>query len=193
MAAIAFSSTTSATGLAPASTHVAPSSAKPSSAKSPSARLTPRGVIEEYCLTCHDNDKQKGELTLEAFDPAKAETQAEIAEKIVRKLRAGMMPPAGEERPPAEALDALAGMLETKLDAAADARPNPGRRTFQRLNRAEYAQSVKDILALDVDVTAFLPPDTISHNFDNIADTQSMSATLLEGYLRAAAQVSKGC
>jgi hypothetical protein len=150
-----------------------------------------RAVIEQYCLTCHDDDKQKGDLTLEAFDPAKADTHAEIAEKMVRKLRAGMMPPPGAERPPDDTLAAFATTLETKLDAAADARPNPGRRTFQRLNRAEYAQSVKDILGLDVDVAAFLPADTISHNFDNIADVQSISATLLEGYLRAAAQVSK--
>ena len=182
MAAIAFSSTTSATGLAPVPAHAGPP---------PLAAAEARAVIEQYCLTCHDNDKQKGELSLEAFDPAKADTQAEVAEKIVRKLRAGMMPPPGAERPSNDALDGLAGTLEAKLDAAAEAHPNPGRRTFQRLNRAEYAQSIRDILGLDVDVTAFLPPDTISHNFDNIADTQSMSATLLEGYLRAAAQVSK--
>ena len=152
---------------------------------------TAREVIENYCLTCHDNDKQKGDLTLETFDPAKADSHAEVAEKIVRKLRAGMMPPPGAERPSEDALAAFATTLETKLDAAADARPNPGRRTFQRLNRAEYAQAVKDLLALDVDVEAFLPADTISHNFDNIADVQTISATVLEGYLRAAAQVSK--
>ena len=110
---------------------------------------------------------------------------------MVRKLRAGMMPPAGKERPPDATLDALAASLETKLDAAAEARPNPGRRTFQRLNRAEYAASIHDMLSLDIDVASFLPPDTISHNFDNIADAQSMSATLLEGYLRAASQVSR--
>jgi hypothetical protein len=152
---------------------------------------TAREVIENYCLQCHDNDKQKGDLTLEAFDPAKADSHAEVAEKIVRKLRAGMMPPPGAERPSEEALDAFATTLETKLDAAAEARPNPGRRTFQRLNRAEYAQAIRDLLALDVDVEAFLPADTISHNFDNIADVQTISATVLEGYLRAAAQVSK--
>ena len=152
---------------------------------------TAREVIENYCLTCHDNDKQKGDLTLEAFDPAKADSHAAVAEKIVRKLRAGMMPPPGAERPSEDALAAFATTLETKLDAAAEARPNPGRRTFQRLNRAEYAQAVRDLLALDVDVEAFLPADTISHNFDNIADVQTISATVLEGYLRAAAQVSK--
>jgi hypothetical protein len=110
---------------------------------------------------------------------------------MIKKLRAGMMPPPGAERPAPATIDALASTLETRLDAAADAKPNPGRRTFQRLNRAEYAQSIHDILGLDVDVTAFLPADTISANFDNIADVQAISATVLEGYLRAAAQVSK--
>src|SRR5688572_21778855 len=153
--------------------------------------MTGRQVIEQYCLSCHDDDKQKGELTLEAFEPERADAHPEIAEKVVRKLRAHMMPPPGEERPPDAALDLLAASLETKLDAAADAKPNPGRRTFQRLNRAEYARSIHDILGLRVDVASFLPPDTISHNFDNIADVQSISATLLEGYLRAASQVSR--
>jgi hypothetical protein len=169
---------------------IAPAGLRPVPAHVP-APLSSREVIEQYCLTCHDNDKQKGELTLEAFDPEKADAHPEIAEKVVRKIRARMMPPPGEDRPPEPALDALASSLEAKLDAAADARPNPGRRTFQRLNRAEYAQSVKDIFGLDVDVNPFLPPDTISHNFDNIADVQSISATLLEGYLRAASQVSR--
>jgi Protein of unknown function (DUF1592)/Protein of unknown function (DUF1588)/Protein of unknown function (DUF1595)/Protein of unknown function (DUF1587)/Protein of unknown function (DUF1585)/Planctomycete cytochrome C len=154
-------------------------------------RISDKAVIEQYCLECHDADKAKGDLVLEGYDPAKADQRVEVSEKIVRKLRAGMMPPAGKDRPPDATLDGLAASLETKLDAAADARPNPGRRTFQRLNRAEYAASIHDLLSLDIDVASFLPPDTISHNFDNISDAQSMSATLLEGYLRAASQVSR--
>jgi hypothetical protein len=151
----------------------------------------PRAVIETYCLECHDDDHQKGELSLERFDPLKPETRPDVAEKMIRKLRAGMMPPPGKERPADGSLDALAASMETRLDAVADAQPNPGRRTFQRLNRAEYARSIQDLVGVDVDAASFLPPDTISHNFDNIADVQSMSATLLEGYLRAAAQVSR--
>jgi cytochrome c553 len=174
-------------GLAPAAGVIRPVPAHTAALSNTEARA----VIEQYCLTCHDNDKQKGDLTLEAFDPAKADQRADVAEKMVRKLRAGMMPPPGAERPTDGSLDLLAATLETKLDAAADAHPNPGHRTFQRLNRAEYAQAIHDLLGLDVDVAAYLPADTISHNFDNIADTQSMSATLLEGYLRAAAQVSR--
>ena len=150
-----------------------------------------KALIGEYCLTCHDNDKEKGGLTLESFDPAHPEQKAEIAEKMIRKLRAGMMPPAGEERPDEATLDAFATSLETRLDTLAAARPNPGRRPFQRLNRAEYTASIHELLGLDVDVAAFLPPDTISHNFDNIADVQSFSPTLLEGYLRAASRISR--
>jgi hypothetical protein len=156
--------------------------------------LTPqsqRALIEEYCLTCHDDDKEKGGLSLQSFDPARADQSADVAEKVIRKLRAGMMPPPGQERPDATTLDALVVSLETHVDKAAAIRPNPGRRTFQRLNRAEYARSIRDLLSVDVDVSAFLPPDTISHNFDNIADVQSFSPTLLEGYLRAAGKISR--
>jgi hypothetical protein len=165
----------------------------PGSVAAASNALSPQDaqfVIGEYCLTCHDNDKEKGGLTLEAFDASAPEKSPVVAEKMIRKLRAGMMPPPGADRPEGDSLAGLATLLETRLDAIAAARPNPGRRTFQRLNRAEYASSVRDLLGLQVDVAAFLPPDTISHNFDNIADVQTLSPTLLEGYLRAARRVS---
>jgi Protein of unknown function (DUF1587)/Protein of unknown function (DUF1595)/Planctomycete cytochrome C len=157
----------------------------------PLSDVEARAVIENYCLQCHDADHAKGDLVLESFDPGKADQRAEIAEKMVRKLRAGMMPPPGADHPAEATLESFAVTLETKLDAAAEAHPNPGHRTFQRLNRAEYAQEIHDIFGLDVDVAAFLPADTISHNFDDIADVQGLSATVLEGYLRAAARVSK--
>ena len=115
---------------------------------------------------------------------------AETAEKMIRKLRAGMMPPSGSRRPEASVLTAFATSMETRLDQAAALNPNPGRRPFQRLNRAEYARAVDGMFDLDVDVTAFLPPDTISNGFDNVADTQNFSATLMEGYLRAASRIS---
>jgi cytochrome c5 len=150
-----------------------------------------RAVIENYCLECHDDDHEKGELTLEHFDPANPERHPDVAEKMIRKLRAGMMPPPGKDRPADGSIDALAASMETRLDTIAAASPTPGHRTFQRLNRAEYSRAIEDLFGLDVDVASFLPPDTISHNFDNIADVQSLSATLLEGYLRGAAQVSR--
>jgi uncharacterized protein DUF1592/uncharacterized protein DUF1588/uncharacterized protein DUF1587/uncharacterized protein DUF1585/uncharacterized protein DUF1595/cytochrome c len=193
LAATAFASVIATSGARPAAAAFAKPSPAPSHSAPRTSHLPPRAssLIEQYCLECHDADKAKGDLVLEGFDPAKAELRAEVSEKIIRKLRAGMMPPAGKERPPAAALDGLAASLEAKLDAAAEARPNPGHRSFQRLNRAEYVASIRDMLSLDIDAASFLPPDTVSHNFDNIADAQSMSATLLEGYLRAASQVSR--
>jgi hypothetical protein len=113
-----------------------------------------------------------------------------VTEKIIRKLRAGMMPPAGVKRPDAATLAALTEALEAQMDRAAARTPNPGARPFQRLNRAEYARAVQDLLGIDVDVNAFLPPDTISHGFDTVADVQTFSPTLLEGYLRAASRVT---
>ncbi|MBI1875057.1 MAG: DUF1592 domain-containing protein [Acidobacteria bacterium] len=109
---------------------------------------------------------------------------------MIRKLLAGMMPPPGARRPETAALVALAGALEERIDAAAALHPNPGWRPFQRLNRVEYARAVRELLAIDVDVEAFLPPDTISHGFDNVADAQTFSPALMDGYLRAASTIA---
>jgi hypothetical protein len=152
---------------------------------------TARALISDYCLECHDRGGAKGGLVLERFDPGNPEQQLPIAEKMIRKLRAGMMPPPGKDRPEAAQLEALAASLESRIDQVATRRPHPGHRTFQRLNRAEYARSVRDLLGIEVDVAAFLPADTVSHNFDNIADVQSLSPTVLEGYLRAATKISR--
>ncbi len=129
-------------------------------------------------------------MSLAAFDVATAPQHADIAEKMVRKLRLGMMPPPGAKRPGPEVLTALLESLEGRLDAAAASKPSPGWRPFQRLNRAEYARAVKDLLGVDVDASALLPADTISEGFDNIADSQSFSPTLLSSYLRAAGKVT---
>ncbi|HTK29862.1 MAG TPA: DUF1592 domain-containing protein [Vicinamibacterales bacterium] len=143
------------------------------------------------CATCHDDDARPGGLSLEGFDAGALDRQAETAEKMIHKLRAGMMPPASApDRPAPAALAALAAALETRIDEAARLHPNPGHRVFQRLNRAEYARAVRDLLDVDVDVDAFLPADTISQGFDNIADSQGFSATMTEGYLRAASRVA---
>jgi hypothetical protein len=148
------------------------------------------GLVRQYCATCHSDRGRAGGLSLAGFDIEGAADQAGVSEKIIRKLRAGMMPPAGARRPAPEVLAGLADSLETRVDAVAAARPNPGWRPFQRLNRAEYARAVHDLLALDIDVGALLPPDTISHGFDNVADAQTFSPTLMEGYLRAASRVT---
>jgi len=157
----------------------------------PSADAQP-DIVKTYCVGCH-NDRGKdraGSLTLASFDASHADQQAEVAEKMIRKLRLGMMPPPGARRPEPAVLSQFATALENKIDTAAVMKPNPGRRPFQRLNRAEYQRSVRDLLALDVDVNAFLPPDTLSAGYDNIADVQTFSPTLMEGYLRAAGRIS---
>ncbi|MDO8677976.1 MAG: DUF1592 domain-containing protein [Acidobacteriota bacterium] len=148
-------------------------------------------LVKQYCTGCHSERGKAGGLSLASFDAATIDQHGEVAEKMIRKLRAGMMPPSGARRPEAEVLTAMAVALEGRMDHLAALKPNPGSRPFQRLNRAEYAAAVKDLLNVDVDVTAYLPPDTISHGFDNVADAQIFSPTLMDGYLRAASQISR--
>jgi hypothetical protein len=168
----------------------APGAEKPAAgvSMSPDSR---KALVEDYCVMCHNDTALTGGLSLESFDASHPEANAEIAERMIRKLRAGMMPPSYAARPEATELDAFAASLESGIDQHYFARPNPGSRPFQRLNRAEYARSIGDLLGLEVDMGAFLPPDTISHSFDNVADVQSMSPALMDGYLRAADQVSR--
>jgi hypothetical protein len=148
-------------------------------------------LVKQYCMTCHNDRLKTGGLTLSWFDAATIANHGEVAEKIIRKLRAGMMPPPGARRPSPSVLAALAAALETRMDRAAAAQPNPGWRPSQRLSRTEYARAVHDLLELDIDVDAFLPADTLSAGFDNVADAQMISPTLLQGYLRAASEISR--
>ena len=148
-------------------------------------------TIGQFCVRCHNDALRRGELSLESFDAGRADEHPEISEKMIRKLRAGMMPPKSSRQPDEAARLSLITALETKLDAAAAANPNPGRRSFQRLNRAEYAAAVRALFGLDIDVSTYLPADTISASFDNIADVQMPSATVMQGYLRAASYVSR--
>ena len=163
----------------------------------PQARVEPPSIeaaqtlVTGSCVTCHNDRMKSGGLSLTGFTVAGAGQQAETAEKMIRKLRAGLMPPAGSKRPADSALDALAGLLEAAADAHAARAPAPGRRTFQRLNRAEYTRSIKDLLAIDVNAGEYLPLDAKSANFDNIADAQLLSPTLMQGYLTAAAEISR--
>jgi mono/diheme cytochrome c family protein len=149
-------------------------------------------VVKTYCVGCHNDRAKAGGLSLASFDVAKVADHAEIGEKVVRKLRTGMMPPRTASRKlDAETRASLATTLESALDRAAGVTPNPGRRAFQRLNRAEYAAAVRSLFGLDIDVSTYLPADTISASFDNIADVQMPSATVMQGYMRAAAHVSR--
>ena len=148
-------------------------------------------AIKRYCVTCHNDTRKTGGLSLAGFDVARAADNAEVAERVIRKLEAGLMPPATLPRPDAATYTALISTLSNTVDAAAAAKPNPGMRTFQRLNRPEYAQAIVDLLDLKVDAGNWLPLDTKSANFDNIADAQALSPTLLEAYLNAAAAISR--
>jgi mono/diheme cytochrome c family protein len=148
-------------------------------------------LVKQYCATCHNDRSKAGQLSLQAFDAAKLEEHGELAEKMIRKIRSGMMPPSGARRPEPAVLTALLNTFESRMDKHAALNPNPGFRPFQRLNRAEYANAVRDLLNLDLDVSTYLPPDTISHGFDNVADAQTFSPTLMDGYLRAASQISR--
>jgi hypothetical protein len=151
-------------------------------------------VVRTYCRTCHNDRTRSGNLSLEGFEVATVAQSAHAAdtgEKMIRKLHAKMMPPPGLPRPAGDTLRALAETLEATLDKAAAANPNPGHRTFQRLNRAEYARAIRDLFALEINAGDFLPLDTMSANFDNIADVQMLSPTLLDGYLKAAAGISR--
>ena len=153
--------------------------------------VSPNDVIQDTCVRCHNERRLSGNLSLVGFDVDKADQNAEIAERMIRKLRAGMMPPVGARRPGGDTLQTVVEELERVVDAAASRNPNPGGRTFQRLNRAEYEQAIRDLLLLKVDASEWLQNDQMSANFDNIADVQSLSATLLESYLNAASEISR--
>jgi hypothetical protein len=159
------------------------------------AATDPNQVVRRTCTTCHNDQSLRGNLSLEHFDVTAAfgtdDADVAVAERMVRKLRAGMMPPPGARRPDADTLLTLVETLEHNLDAGAAIAPDPGGRTFQRLNRPEYARAIQDLLALDIDAGDWLPLDQKSANFDNIADVQTLSPLLLEAYLNAASAISR--
>ena len=155
-----------------------------------------RETLDRYCVGCH-NERLKdsyGGLALDAgaVDLADVGAHAAVLEHVVRRVRAGQMPPAGRPRPAGPVRASLAGWLESELDRAAAAHPNPGRKEpFHRFNRADYRNAVRDLLALDVDVAALLPPDDASYGFDNIAGVLRISQSQLEQYLSAARKISR--
>ena len=148
-------------------------------------------VVRSTCVMCHNDRSLSGNLSLQEFDVKNAAEHADVAEEMVRKLRAGMMPPPEARRTGGAALLTLVETLEHRLDEAAALAPDPGSRPFQRLNRSEYEQAIRDLLDLEVDSGNWLPLDPVSANFDNIADAQTLSATLLESYLNAASAIAR--
>ena len=155
------------------------------------ASAAQQAVINKYCITCHSAKLRTGGLSLQDADLKEVPSLAETWEKVIRKLRTGSMPPQGMPHPDRTTVDALASFLETSLDRAAAAKPDPGHAAMHRLNRAEYANAIHDLLGLDVDATALLPPDDESSGFDNIADVLRMSPSLMERYLSASWNISR--
>jgi mono/diheme cytochrome c family protein len=159
-------------------------------AAGPDSAAESRAVITKYCVTCHNDRAKTAGLSLEGADLADVPSHIDVWEKVVRKVRAGMMPPPGLAAPSPNARETLAAWLETRLDRAAASTPNPGRPLVHRLNRAEYSNAIRDLLDLNVDATTLLPSDDASGGFDNIADVLGVSPLLLESYLSAAGRIS---
>ena len=147
--------------------------------------------VAQYCQVCHNDRLKTGGLSLQQMDPSQVSRNPETWEKVVRKLRAGMMPPAGTPRPDRAVIDTFVSHVENSLDQYAAQHPNPGTVGLHRLNRTEYANAIRDLLALDVDVSTLLPSDDSSEGFDNIADALEVSPALLERYVGAATKISR--
>jgi mono/diheme cytochrome c family protein len=175
-----------ATGLI-ALLHAAPARAQQASPQ----RALPRSIIDKYCVTCHNEKARTAGLALDKLDFDNVGPHAETLEKVVRKLRVGAMPPQGMPRPDRATMDSLAASIETSLDHATAAAPNPGQPVLHRLNRTEYANAIRDLLALDVDASDLLPTDDASFGFDNIASVLGVSPALLERYLLASGKISR--
>ena len=150
----------------------------------------PRAVLQQYCVTCHNQRTRAGGLALDTLDMTQAGECADVWERVVRKLRTGAMPPAGRPRPDEAESNAVVTWLETELDRAAQEHPNPGRPTLHRLNRSEYRNAIRDLLAVDIDAS-LLPADNAAYGFDNNADALTLSSALTERYLGAAAKISQ--
>jgi len=169
--------------------------AQAAQAPPPAAEVPPRPshrqVLDRYCVTCHNQKLKTAGMLLDEADVANPGSGPEVWEKVVRKLRTGTMPPPSMPQPPIEDRRALLSWLETSLDQAAAAKPNPGRtETLRRLNRTEYQNAIRDLLALDVDVAALLPADDSGHGFDNVT-VGDLSPALLDRYVSAAQKISR--
>ncbi len=157
----------------------------------PSPVKSQKALIDLYCLGCHNDKLKSGSFSWTSIDLANPGQHPEPLEKVFRKVRAGMMPPAGFPRPPKPEFQAFVASLEHGVDQAAARNLNPGRPALHRVNRTEYANSVRDLLDLEIDAASLLPPDDMSHGFDNMADVLSVSPTLMQGYMRAAGRISR--
>jgi mono/diheme cytochrome c family protein len=161
-------------------------------ATDPATAAKYRAALDKYCVTCHNDRTRKANLTLEKLDLTTAGDHPELWEKVIRKLRAGVMPPPGMSRPPVADYEGMRDWLESELDRKAAARGiNPGYLVLHRLNRTEYANVIRDLLDIEIDPGKFLPPDDSARGFDNVAGSLTISPTLLEAYTTAAARIAK--
>ena len=164
-------------------------SAHPAKSHGPMSPASGRALMDKYCMDCHNYTDYAGGLEFEVFDPGSADSEAQTTEKMLRKLRAGMMPPAGKPRPDAATIQAFATSLETQVDA--HAKPDLNEPKLHRLNRTEYQNAVRDLFNLEIDSSQFLPTDDASRGFDNQAGTLTVSPALLDAYLSAASKISR--
>ncbi|MGH9785419.1 MAG: DUF1587 domain-containing protein, partial [Terriglobia bacterium] len=177
-------------GIALAGAGTLPAAGLQTASLPPQASSQYRAVLDRYCVTCHNERLRTANLLLDAADVENPRAGAEVWEKVVRKLRTGAMPPAGMPRPDQATYDSFAAYLETELDRLAAANPNPGRPAVHRLNRAEYSNAIRDLLAVDIDAGSLIPADDSGHGFDNIGDVLTVSPSLLDRYLSAARKVA---
>ena len=180
-----------AVGLHPEAVEAAEETRTPSVQEPTSPAAPQRALLDRYCVTCHNRRLRTGGLALDSLDVSRVGAAPVIWEQVVLKLRGGMMPPAGRPRPDRQTYDGFRTWLEGELDRAAASRIEPGRVPTHRLNRAEYANAVRDLLALEVDAAALLPADDTGHSFDNLAGTLALSPVLMERYLSAARRISR--
>ena len=196
-----------AAGLGPLDVHAGPQGAPPAGELLPAPAVSPqtqtpvsseassgesvRPVLNRYCVGCHNERLRTAGLALDTMDAARVGDHPDVWEKVVRKLRTGAMPPVGRRQPDAATYATVASALENALDRAAAATPNPGRTTVHRLNRREYANAVRDLLALEIDASGLLPADNADLGFDNMADILSVSPALLDRYIFAARRISR--
>jgi mono/diheme cytochrome c family protein len=182
-------------GGGPTYAQTAPGAAQPAQSAAAASAGDPvvanKATVQKYCVSCHNEKVKSGGLTLSTLDLAQPSGHADVWEHVIRKVRTGAMPPAGRPRPEKTASEALVGYLETELDKAAFAHPNPGQPALPRLNRAEYRNAIRDLLTLEIDATSLLPNDIAGHGFDNNADALTLSPMLTERYLGAAAKISQ--
>ncbi len=180
-----------AMGIALAVAGYLPAAELQSASSSPQAASPHRALLNRYCVTCHNEKLKTAGLVLSTIHVEDVSAGAETWEKVLRKLQTGAMPPAGMPRPDQTAYDSFATYLETELDGASAANPNPGRPVVHRLNRAEYTNAIRDLLAVAIDGQALLPTDDSGYGFDNIGDVLSVSPMLLERYLSAAEKITR--